>query len=84
MALTEGDKTILKRVSEVSKKKGCTPAQLAIAWLLHKPGVACPVIGVTKIENVDANVAAVNITLTAEELKYLEEPYTAKAVQGLM
>ncbi|KAG2377898.1 hypothetical protein C9374_008983 [Naegleria lovaniensis] len=81
-AVNEGDKEILRRVSELSKKKNVTPAQLAIAWVLHKPGVSSPVIGATKLENVDLNVAAVNIELSADDLKYLEEPYKAKAVQG--
>nr|CAG4713149.1 unnamed protein product [Naegleria fowleri] len=81
-AVEESDKEILRRVSEISKKKNVTPAQLSIAWLLHKPGVSAPVVGATKLENVDLNVAAVNIELSAEELKYLEEPYKAKAVQG--
>ena len=80
--LTAGDLEILKRVSEISKKKGCTPSELAIAWLLHKPGVVSPVIGVTKIENVDSNVKAVDIELTPEEVKYLDEKYITKGVSG--
>ncbi|KAL9641448.1 hypothetical protein ABK040_013373 [Willaertia magna] len=80
--LTAGDTEILKRVVEISKKKNCTPAQLAIAWLLHKPIVSSPVIGVTKIENVDNNVKALEIELTPEEIKYLEEPYLPKAIAG--
>ncbi|KAL9641809.1 hypothetical protein ABK040_011794 [Willaertia magna] len=80
--LTNGDLEVLKRVVELSKKKNCTPAQLSIAWLLHKPNVSSPVIGVTKIENVDVNVAAVDIELSVEEIKYLDEPYVPKALFG--
>ncbi|KAG2374696.1 hypothetical protein C9374_010440 [Naegleria lovaniensis] len=80
--LTEGDKEILRRVSELAKKKNCTPAQLSLAWVLHKDFVSSPVIGSSTVENIELNVAAIHIDLTPEEVKYLDEPYTAKAVAG--
>ena len=80
--VSAGDVETLKRVSELSKKKGCTPSELAIAWLLHKPGVVAPVVGVTKIETVESNVRALDITLTPEEVKYLDEKYITKSVFG--
>ncbi|KAF0971809.1 hypothetical protein FDP41_010032 [Naegleria fowleri] len=80
--LLESDREILKRVSELSKKKNCTPAQLSLAWMLKKDFVSSPVIGSSTIENIELNVAAIHIELTLEEVKYLEEPYTAKPVSG--
>lgn len=82
--LTEGDKETLRRVSEIAKKKDVTPAQIAIAWLLTKPYVSAPVVGVTKIENVELNVAATEIVFTEEEIKHLEGAYVTKAVQGAL
>ena len=81
--LTTGDYETLKRVAELANKKGCTPAELSIAWLLHKPGVVSPIFGVTRIESIESNVRAVDIELTPEEVKYLDEQYLAKAVSGI-
>ena len=81
-SLKESDLEILRRVDELSSKKQCTNAQLSLSWMLHKPFVSSPVIGVTKLENIEANIAACYIQLSEEELKYLEEPYQAKAVMG--
>ena len=80
--LTTGDYETLKRVTELANKKGCTSAELSLAWLLHKPGVVSPIFGVTKIESVESNARAVDIELTPEEVKYLDEHYLAKAVSG--
>ncbi|NAZ28172.1 MAG: aldo/keto reductase [Caldivirga sp.] len=72
---------ILRRVIEVAKNKGATPAQIAYAWLLHK-GVTAPIIGTTKPEHVEEAVGALEIKLTDDEIKYLEEPYKPKPVFG--
>jgi aryl-alcohol dehydrogenase-like predicted oxidoreductase len=79
---TEADKIIRQRVLELSKKKNCTTAQLSLAWLLHKKTVVSPIIGVTKLEQIRDCVKCFDIKLSEEELKYLEEPYQAKAVFG--
>ena len=81
--LTEGDKETLRRVSEIAKKRNVPPAQIALAWLLSKPGVACPIVGATKAVNIELNVQALEIQLTDEEKKSLEEAYSAKAIQGM-
>ena len=52
-----------------------TAAQIAVAWLLHKPGVASPVVGVSKVSQLDQLVAAVDIQLADEDIVYLEELY---------
>ncbi|MDB4150313.1 aldo/keto reductase [Pseudomonadales bacterium] len=80
-ARTEGlyrganDFAIADRVVEMADKYGKTPAQIAIAWLMAKPGVVCPVVGVSKIKQLDDLVDAVSITLEAEDISYLEALY---------
>ncbi|EFC38396.1 predicted protein [Naegleria gruberi] len=81
--LTEGDKETLRKVSEIAKNRNVSPAQIALAWLLSKPGVVSPVIGATKAINVELNVQALEIQLTEEEKKSLEGAYSAKDVQGM-
>ena len=69
------DFAIADRVVEMADKYGKTPAQIALAWLMAKPGVVCPVIGVSKIKQLDDLVDAVSITLAAEDISYLEALY---------
>ncbi|KAF9035733.1 Aldo keto reductase [Hymenopellis radicata] len=70
------------RVEEIAKKRGLTMAQLALAWVLSRPGVAAPIVGTSSIENLKELIAATHITLTDEEKEYLEEPYQTQAVFG--
>ena len=58
------------------------PAQVALAWLLHKPGVTAPIIGATKPGHLDDAVAAAEVTLSEEEISQLEEPYRPHPVLG--
>ncbi len=69
------DFAIADRVVAMADKYGKTPAQIAIAWLMAKPGVVCPVIGVSKIKQLDDLVEAVSLTLEAEDISYLEALY---------
>jgi aryl-alcohol dehydrogenase-like predicted oxidoreductase len=71
----EMDFKIADRVIEVAEKRGNAPAQIALAWLLQRPAVAAPVVGVSSIAQLDQLVAATEITLEAEEITYLEELY---------
>jgi aryl-alcohol dehydrogenase-like predicted oxidoreductase len=57
-------------------------AQVALAWLLARPGVAAPIIGATKLAHLDDAVAALELTLTAEETAELEAPYRPHPVKG--
>ncbi len=61
--------------SQFAEQKGVKPAQIALAWLLHQPGVTAPIVGATRIEQLDQAIAALDITLTGEECKALEELY---------
>ncbi|KDQ63391.1 hypothetical protein JAAARDRAFT_29417 [Jaapia argillacea MUCL 33604] len=77
-----GTPTIVARVEEIAKKKGISMAQVAVAWSLSKDGVTAPIVGTTSLKNLEELIAAVDITLTPEEIKYLEEPYQPLAVIG--
>ncbi|NJN52037.1 MAG: aldo/keto reductase [Gammaproteobacteria bacterium] len=66
---------IAARVEEIARKYGRTPAQIALAWLLAKPGVSAPVVGVSRIEQLDQLVGATEIVLDAGDVDYLEALY---------
>jgi aryl-alcohol dehydrogenase-like predicted oxidoreductase len=76
------DRAIVERVAEVAEARGVPRAQVALAWLLSKPVVTAPIVGVTKDRHLDDAVAAVDLQLSAEEIARLEEPYTPHAVVG--
>jgi aryl-alcohol dehydrogenase-like predicted oxidoreductase len=58
---------------EVARRKGVSPSQVAIAWLLHQPGVTSPIIGARKLEHLADNMDAVNVDLSADDLATLDE-----------
>jgi aryl-alcohol dehydrogenase-like predicted oxidoreductase len=78
----DADEVIVERVAEVAEARGVPRAQVALAWLLSKPVVTAPIVGVTKDRHLDDAVAAVDLQLSAEEIARLEEPYTPHAVVG--
>ncbi|KAJ3710627.1 aryl-alcohol dehydrogenase [Lentinula guzmanii] len=73
---------IVERVEELSQKKGVTMAQIALAWLLSKESVVAPIVGTTSIKNLLELVDAVDLKLTEEEVKYLDEPYKTIDIFG--
>jgi aryl-alcohol dehydrogenase (NADP+) len=77
---TDTDFQILDRVIELAEKKGVKPAQIALAWLLHQSGVTAPVIGGSKMYQLEEAIAATNIDLSPEECVYLEELYQPRPV----
>ena len=66
----------------MATRKGCTPSQLALAWVHHQGSNVCPIPGTTKIENFNQNVEALSVKLTAEEMAELESYASAGDVQG--
>ena len=76
------DKAIVERVAQVADERGVSRAQVALAWVLAKPVVSAPIVGVTKERHLDDAVAAVDVHLTDEEIARLEEPYTPHPVVG--
>jgi 1-deoxyxylulose-5-phosphate synthase len=78
----EVDFAVVDRAGEVAAERGVPPAQVALAWLLHKPGVTAPIVGATKVEHLDDAIAAEQLSLSPEEVARLEEPYVPHAVSG--
>jgi aryl-alcohol dehydrogenase (NADP+) len=76
------DRAIVDRVAEIARERGISRAQVALAWVLAKPVVSAPIVGVTKDRHLDDAVAAVDVRLTDEEIARLEEPYTPRAAAG--
>jgi aryl-alcohol dehydrogenase-like predicted oxidoreductase len=79
---SEGDREIVRRVAEIAAARGVPRAQVALAWLLGKPVVTAPIVGVTRDQHLDDAVAAVDLELSPEEVARLEEPYAPHAVVG--
>jgi aryl-alcohol dehydrogenase-like predicted oxidoreductase len=72
---TSSRNEVVRRVADVAENRGVPPAQVALAWTLHKPGVNVALIGASKPSHIDDAAAAAALTLTAEEIASLEEPY---------
>ena len=81
-ATGDSDRAVVDRVTEVADKRGVPRAQVALAWMLTKPVVTAPIIGVTKPHHLDDAVAAVDLDLSADEVAHLEEPYVPHPVVG--
>ena len=82
MYYQESDFTVVEHVVELAKEREVTPSQIALAWLLHQPGVTAPIIGASKMLHLEEDVAALDIELSEEELQILEEPYQPHPVLG--
>lgn len=78
----EADRRVIDRVGEIASERGLPRAQIALAWLLAKDGVTAPIVGATKMAQLEDAVAAESVKLTADEIKRLEEPYIPHAVAG--
>lgn len=76
------DFDVVERVAEVAGERGVPPAQVALAWLLHRPGVTAPIVGATKPEHLQDALAAEQLELDPKEMARLEEPYAAHPVLG--
>lgn len=79
---TESDQEIVKRVKELSEKIGIPRSSVAISWLLSKDSVTSPIIGVTKVTQLDDMISALSVSLPKEDIAYLEEPYYPKPIIG--
>lgn len=82
MYYSGSDFDVVERVVEIAGKRGVAPAQIALAWILHKPGVTAPIVGASKMEQLEQAIAAVEIALSDDEMKMLEEPYRPHATLG--
>jgi aryl-alcohol dehydrogenase-like predicted oxidoreductase len=80
----DADRAIVERVGEVAAARGLPRAQIALAWLLAKPGVTSPIVGATKPEQLSDALAAVDVKLAPEEIAALEAPYAPHPVAGFV
>jgi 1-deoxyxylulose-5-phosphate synthase len=76
------DFAVVDRAGQVAGERGVPQAQVALAWLLHKPGVTAPIVGATKLEHLEDALAAVELSLSEDEILRLEEPYVPHAISG--
>jgi aryl-alcohol dehydrogenase-like predicted oxidoreductase len=81
-ANVEADRGVIERVSEIAKRRGVPRATVALAWMLQKPVITSPIVGVSKPHHLDDAVAALSLKLTAEEIAALEQPYVPHPVVG--
>jgi aryl-alcohol dehydrogenase-like predicted oxidoreductase len=76
------DFDVVDRVAEVAAERGVPSAQVALAWLLHRPGVTAPIVGATRLGHLEDALAAEELELSEDEMRRLEEPYLPHAVLG--
>lgn len=82
MYYREDDFEVAASVEAVAKERGVKPAQIALAWMLHKPGITSPIIGASKMYQLDEAIDALKITLTEAEIETLEASYKPHPVLG--
>jgi 1-deoxyxylulose-5-phosphate synthase len=78
----DSDFAVVGRITKIAQRRGVSNAQIALAWVLHQPGITSPIIGATKLEQLDELIAALAIKLDEEELKLLSEPYQPHCIIG--
>jgi aryl-alcohol dehydrogenase-like predicted oxidoreductase len=76
------DLKVIEAVRKVAGELGALPSEVALAWLLSKPGVAAPIVGATKIEHLESAVRALDVKLSDEQIRAVEEPYQPHPVRG--
>ena len=78
----ELDFDVIDRADEVASARGVPTGQMALAWLLQRPGVTAPIIGATQLEHLEDALAAEQLSLSDDEVERLEEPYVPHAIAG--
>jgi aryl-alcohol dehydrogenase-like predicted oxidoreductase len=81
-ATAADDRKVVAKLAEVAQARGVTRAQVALAWLLQKPGITSPIVGASKLAHLDDAVAAVALKLSTEEIAALEAAYVPHAIAG--
>jgi len=79
---TDADNEVADRAAQLAKRRGVSPAQIALAWILHKPGVTAPIVGASKLTHLEDAIAALSIKLDESEINFLEECYRPHPVLG--
>jgi aryl-alcohol dehydrogenase-like predicted oxidoreductase len=75
------DRKIVRALVSIAERRGIKPVQAALAWMLSKPVMAAPIIGTTKLDQIDDAAQAVDVTLSEAEIARLEKPYEFRATQ---
>lgn len=78
----EANHKIVDTVATIANERGVPRAQVALAWILHKPAVTAPIVGVTKLEHLADAISAVDLNLSEDELRRLEAPYVPQMPEG--
>ena len=81
--MAEVDAKIIEAVGEVARARNAPRAQVALAWLLHKPGITAPIVGAGKPEHLTDADAALSLSLGGDEIAALEAPYLPHPVSGI-
>ncbi len=81
-ATVEADQKVIEQVQNLAQARAVPPARIALAWLLHKPGVTAPIVGASKPLHLEDAIGALSLKLKPEEMKALEEPYLPHVVVG--
>ena len=76
------DFDVLDRVLALAEQRGVKPVQIALAWLLHRPGITAPIIDATRMQHLDDALAALSVTLSPDDMAFLEEPYQPHPILG--
>jgi aryl-alcohol dehydrogenase (NADP+) len=78
----DDDFAVAERLAEVAKARGLSNTQVALAWMLAKPGITAPIIGASKMHHLNEAISSLDVTLSDEEIKKLEEPYKPHVILG--
>jgi aryl-alcohol dehydrogenase-like predicted oxidoreductase len=79
----DSDFAVVERVTALAKKRGVSNAQIALAWMLHQPGITAPIIGATKPHHLEEAIGALRVKLSPQEIRALEEPYQPHPILGI-
>ncbi len=82
MYYQDSDFKVVDRVLELANRRGAPPAQIALAWMLHQPDITAPIVGASKPHHLQDAIAALDIKLSEEERRYVEEPYQPHPILG--
>lgn len=77
-----GDGAVIQANARVAAARGVSPAETALAWLASRPGVTAPIIGVTRLDQLETAVRALDLVLTDDEVRALEAPYSPRPIRG--
>jgi 1-deoxyxylulose-5-phosphate synthase len=78
----DADFKVLDRTIQVAEKHGVSSSQIALSWVLHKSGISSPIIGVSKLEQLNEAINALSVQLSSDDMKSLEEPYELHPILG--